>query len=198
MIDLAQGTTCHRKESARDMITASGTSGTALETARLRLEPFALAHAGALSLMDSDPIVMRFIGDGSTKPLEETIAAIKRVQVRWERLGYSWWTIFEKSSGTAVGTACLQHLENIDEKPLEIGWRLRPASQGKGYATEAGRAIIEFGFGKIGANSLLAVANPENVRSRKVMERLGMTFRGTETHYGQTCVVFVIERDSPT
>jgi RimJ/RimL family protein N-acetyltransferase len=198
MIGLAQSTTCHRRESARDMTTAPGTSGTTLETVRLRLEPFALAHAGALSLMDSDPAVMRFIGDGSTKPLVETIAAIKRVQDRWDRLGYSWWTIFERSSGTAIGAACLQHLENMDEKPLEIGWRLRPASQSKGFATEAGRAIIEFGFGKIGANSLLAVTNPENVRSRKVMERLGMTFRGTETHYGQTCVVFVIERDSPT
>jgi RimJ/RimL family protein N-acetyltransferase len=180
------------------MTTAPGTSGTTLETVRLRLEPFAHAHAGAKSLMDSDPAVMRFIGDGSTKPLVETIAAIKRVQDRWERLGYSWWTIFESSSGTAIGAACLQHLENMDEKPLEIGWRLRPASQSKGFATEAGRAIIEFGFGKIGANCLLAVTNPENVRSRKVMERLGMTFRGTETHYGQTCVVFVIERDSPT
>jgi len=177
---------------------AAGGLGHILETARLRLEPFALAHAGALNLLDSDPAVMRHIGDGSTKSLDQTTAAIERVQGRWQRLGFAWWTIFEKGSGAAIGAACLQHLENKDGAPLEIGWRLRTASQGKGYATEAGRAIIGFGFGKIGASCLLAVANPDNIRSRRVMERLGMTFRGTETHYGQPCIVFVLHSPAPT
>jgi RimJ/RimL family protein N-acetyltransferase len=168
--------------------------GPRLQTTRLRLEPFSQAHAAALNILDSDPAVMRFIGDGSTRTLDQTKAAIGRVQERWERLGYAWWTLFERQTGDAIGAACLQHLANEEGAPLEIGWRLRPDKQGKGYATEAGRAILRFAFRKVGADEVLAVAHPDNVSSRKVMERLGMTDEGIETHYGQPCIVYRIER----
>lgn len=166
------------------------------QTTRLRLEPFCQDHAAALNILDSDPSVMRFIGDGSTRTLDQTQAAIGRVQERWERLGYSWWTIFERATEDAIGAACLQHIANEDDAPLEIGWRLRPDKQGRGYATEAGRAILQFAFRKVGVEQILAVAHPDNVSSRKVMERLGMTHEGIQTHYGQPCIVFRIQRSS--
>jgi hypothetical protein len=71
--------------SARDQV---------IETERLRLEPFAPAHSPVLNALDRDPEVMRFIGNGTTKSLEETEAAIKGVQALWEKLGYSWWADF--------------------------------------------------------------------------------------------------------
>jgi RimJ/RimL family protein N-acetyltransferase len=171
--------------SARDQV---------IETERLRLEPFAPAHSAGLNALDRDPEVMRFIGNGTTRSLEETEASIERVQALWEKLGYSWWAIFNRESNELIGAACLQRLANKVGAPLEIGWRLRPSDRGKGFATEAGRGVIKFAFEQIGASYLVAVAPPENQPSHRVMERLGMTYVGIQDHYDRRCVVYELRR----
>ena len=161
-----------------------------LETARLRLEPFNESHYEGLRVMDNDPSVMRYINKGIVKTPEETWESIRRVKSRWENYGYSWWTIKEKASGAIVGAACLQHLANVEGAPLEIGWRLVPEQNGKGYATEAAKAIIDFAAEQTGATYLVAVADPENLPSQRVMQRLGMTYKAIERHYDVPCVVY--------
>ena len=169
--------------------------GTMVETDRLRLEPFAPTHLDALYAMDSDPVVMRFIGDGVPRTMADTEAAIMRVSARWAEFGFSWWAVVERRSGEVVGGACLQHLANKPGAPLEIGWRLRPQFQGRGFATEAGQAAIDFAFGPVGLGRAVAVANPENSASIRVMERLGMRYLGVQTHYSQPCAVYELQRD---
>lgn len=164
-----------------------------LETARLRLEPYNDSHYEGLRRMDSDSVVMRYINNGIVKTPEETWESIRRVKARWEKYGFSWWAIKEKSTGVIVGAACLQHLANVDGEPLEIGWRLVPAYNGKGYATEAAKAIIAFGAELIGATYLVAVADPENIPSQRVMQRLGMTYKAIERHYDVPCVVYELD-----
>lgn len=165
-------------------------------TPRLRLEPFSEEHFDALHAMDSNPDTMRYIGDGSIRSADETAAAIVRVQKRWRDLGYSWWAIRERESGDIVGAACVQNLANQGGAPLEIGWRLNPCAQGKGYATEAGQAAIWFAFEKIGATYLVAVAHPDNHASHRVMERLKMKYVGDEVHYEQPCAVYGLHKVS--
>lgn len=86
---------------------------------------------------------------------------------------------------------------NVEGAPLEIGWRLVPEHNGKGYATEAAKAIIDFAAEQMGATYLVAVADPENAPSQRVMQRLGMTYKATEQHYDVPCVVYElsIQRD---
>jgi len=115
------------------------------------------------------------------------------VQARWQQYGFSWWAIKEKASDAIVGAACLQHLANVDGAPLEIGWRLAPAHHGKGYATEAAQAIVAFAVENVGATYLVAVADPENIPSQRVMQRLGMTYKGIEQHYDVPCVVYELQ-----
>lgn len=160
-----------------------------LDTARLELEPFHDAHFEGLRVMDSDAGVMRYINGGIVNTPEETWETIRRVQARWSKYGFSWWAIKEKVSGDIVGAACLQYLANVEGAPLEIGWRLVPAHKGKGYATEAARAIVNFAMDHVGATYLVAVADPENMPSQRVMQRLGMTYKATERHYDVLCVV---------
>ena len=157
-------------------------------THRLYLTPFAPAHAEALFAMNSDPEVMKHLGDPQTR--EETEESIARTQARWEIFGYGWWTVFLKGTDTIVGAACLQNLAHKEGAPLEIGWRLMTMYQGNGYATEAGQAAMDFGFERVGVDYLCAVTAPENVASQKVMERLGMTYVGVQTHYDTACVYF--------
>ncbi|QKN82207.1 GNAT family N-acetyltransferase [Scandinavium goeteborgense] len=161
-----------------------------LETARLKLEPYNDSHFEGLRVMDSDPSVMRYITKGIVKTSEETWEGIRRVQARWDKYQFSWWAIKEKSSGVIVGAACLQHLANVDGAPLEIGWRLVPEHNGKGYATEAAKAIIYFAAERVGTTYLVAVADPENTPSHRVMQRLGMTYKAVEQHYDVPCVVY--------
>ncbi|WP_041866702.1 GNAT family N-acetyltransferase [Sodalis glossinidius] len=112
-----------------------------LEIACLTLEPYNDLHYEGLRVMDNDSSVMRYINNGIVKTPEETWEGIRRVRARWEKYGFSWWAIKEKVSGAIVGAACLQHLENIDGAPLEIGWWLVPEHNGKCYATEAAETV---------------------------------------------------------
>jgi RimJ/RimL family protein N-acetyltransferase len=160
-----------------------------LETARLRLEPFAIKHLDGLLVMNSDPKVRRYI-PGPEATRESTEASIHRVQARWAQYGYSWWSFIERETGDLVGAGCIQHVANIPEHPLEIGWRLVPAKWGKGYASEAARAMAAFAFETVGTETLLAVAIPENMASRRVMERLGMRYRGLEPWYEEELATY--------
>ena len=136
---------------------------------------------------------MRYLGGADTR--EDTATGIARQQDKWRRYGFGWWSVFEKDGGALIGAACLQHLGHIESNPLEIGWRLIPEAQGKGYATEAGRAAMDFGFDVIGETYLTSVANPANTASTRVMERLGMRYVGVQMHYDEACATYEIYQD---
>lgn len=160
----------------------------AITTDRLFLTPFAPEHADALHAMEADPDLMRHLG--GVRSRDETETAIARVQARWQSLGHGWWTVFLRDTETVIGAACLQHLAHQPDAPLEIGWRLRPAYRGMGYATEAGRAAMDFGFYSLGVSYLCAVAAIENHASQRVMQRLGMTHAGLRTYYDAPCAYY--------
>ena len=162
-----------------------------LETARLRLEPWTPAHLDGLSIMGADPRVMRYVG-GVTQSREETAAAIERQMAKWKAHGFGWWSFIELETGDLVGAGCIQHLAREVGNPLEIGWRLRPDRWGRGYATEAARAMGNFAFDRLNIPVLTAVAVPENTASRRVMERLGMRFRGIERWYDMDVATYDI------
>lgn len=165
---------------------------TIVETDRLRLVPFAPDHLDGLYAMNSDPEVMRYLGAPQTR--DQVAEWITGQQVKWAAHGFGWWAVFAREADALVGAACLQHLAHIKTNPLEIGWRLMTSAQGKGYATEAGRAAMDYGFDVVGETYLMAVTDPENKASARVMERLGMTYIGIQTHYDVDCVTYEIHR----
>jgi RimJ/RimL family protein N-acetyltransferase len=163
-----------------------------LESDRLALVPLSDEHLPALAEINGNADVMRYIGTGQPQTLEESQAMIDRVKLRWQEHGYSWWALLRKTDGLMVGAATLQPIEGATGATPEIGWRLRPDCQGRGYATEAARRIVDWAR-ELGLPELLAVAHPENIASTAVMERLGMQFRGIETHYNVPCATYVLK-----
>lgn len=163
-----------------------------VETERLRLIPFAPDHLDGLFAMNSDPQVMQHLGAPETR--DQVAESITRQQAKWAANGFGWWAVFERATGALIGAACLQHLAHIETNPLEIGWRLIPSAQGKGYATEAGQAAMDYGFDVVGETYLTAVTLPDNKASARVMERLGMTYVGIQRHYDEDCVTYEIRR----
>jgi RimJ/RimL family protein N-acetyltransferase len=174
-----------------------------LHTERLRLEPFAERHLDGLNSMNSRPEVVRFLG-GSPETLEQTAAGIARVKRCWLALGTSWWAFVQPETERVVGAGCIQYLrrgasspedlESLKGNPLEIGWRLHPDFWGRGLASEAARRMAVFAFESFPIHELLAVRHPENTGSERVMQRLGMRFRGLEPWYGTTVATHVITR----
>jgi RimJ/RimL family protein N-acetyltransferase len=157
----------------------------------LRLEPWTSKHLDGLNLLSSDPLVMRHVG-GVTQSREETAAAIERQLGRWATHGFGWWSFFDRATGELIGAGCIQHVAGVPANPLEIGWRLRPNRWGLGFATEAAVAMGTFAFDRLGIELLLAVAMPENAASLRVMERLGMCYRGIERWYDMDVATYAI------
>lgn len=168
-----------------------------LTTDRLRLEPCGTRHFAGLRAVNGDPAVMRFVGGRPQTP-EETAAWIARAEARWRIHGYSWWVIRLGNRGGIIGACCLQHIENDPAQELEIGWRLLPGCWGRGYATEAAAAMLDYAFGALAVTRLHAMADPANAASIRVMMRLGMRSLGLRRHYGQDCATYVLEGPDTT
>lgn len=174
---------------------------TVLLTARLRLEPFGEHHLDGLLAMNSRPEVMRYIG-GQPETREQTAASIKRVQRCWAAWGTSWWALIELQSGRVAGAGCVQYLRReadpptdldiLRSNPLEIGWRLHPDFWQQGLASEAAARMASFAFEDLATTELLAVRHPDNTASARVMDRLGMRFRGHEMWYGKSLATHVL------
>ena len=177
---------------------------TILHTSRLRLEPFSEGHLEGLHEMNRQPEVMRYIS-GQPETREQTAASIARVQRSWAALGTSWWAFVELSSDRVAGAGCIQYarrdadlpadLASLKANPLEIGWRLHPDFWRQGLASEAAHGMASFAFGTLAAPEIIAVRHPDNLDSGRVMDRLGMRYRGLETWYGTTLATHVLSRE---
>jgi len=167
---------------------------TLLYTPRLRLEPFTDAHLDGLYTLNSDPEVMRYI-TGKPKDLEEVTAAVARMKQHWLDFGCGWWSFIDNETNDLIGAGCIQPLARIPGNPLEIGWRLRKDHWHQGYASEAAQSMADFAFHTLHSPDLTAVCHPDNAASAKVMERLGMTFRGIETWYDMDTRVYYMTRE---
>ncbi len=176
-----------------------------LHTPRLRLEPLTDAHLDGLHAMNARPEVMRFLS-GQPETLEQTAAFVARVQRCWAVWGTSWWAFVDREDGRVRGAGAIQYLrreaqppedlESLRGNPLEIGWRLHPDAWGQGLASEAARRMTTFAFERFDPAELLAVRHPDNLASARVMDRLGMRYRGLEPWYGRTVATHVLDRET--
>ncbi len=149
-----------------------------LASERLALRPFAAADADLLIELDSDPAVMRYLSGGAPTPPEEirdlVIPGILAGYERWDHaLGL--FAAHEKDGGAFIGWFCLRPLRDGPREEAELGYRLRRAAWGRGYATEVSRALLAKGFAQLGIRKVWAETMTVNRSSRNVMEKLGMT-----------------------
>lgn len=125
--------------------------------------------------MNADPEVMEHFPTVLTR--EESDGYVGRVMESWGANGFGLWAIERLEDGTFVGfTGLTRPRFDAPFMPaVEVGWRFARDAWGRGYATEAARASIAFGFDVVGLDEIVSFTSPANVRSWRVMERLGMT-----------------------
>ena len=98
-----------------------------------------------------------------------------------------------KETDETIGSAGIQPLDGTDE--VEVGYSMIKDYWGKGIGTEAARAWLDHGFNHAGLDRIVAVAHTEHWASRRIMEKLGMTYEKTEVHYGAECAFYAISKE---
>jgi ribosomal-protein-alanine N-acetyltransferase len=164
-----------------------------LTTARLHLRPFTAADQDAIHAVYADPEVMRHVGHGAHKTMAETANALRIYGDVLARRGYSFLAVTEREGGRLVGDGGLHPLGG-QGPDVELGYTLDRSAWGRGYATELGRALIEHAFTELGAPRVVALVEPENRASRRVLEKLGMTEREERMAYGRPHLLYAVER----
>jgi len=142
--------------------------------------------------MRSDKDVMQFIRPIQTKK-SETESWIKLVSSRWEKEKIGFCAIIEKSTKNFAGWCGLWRLKETGE--TEVGYALLKEFWGKGYAVEASEAFLKYGFEELNIEKIVAVADPENRNSRRVMEKIGMKFDFIDEFYERNLVHYSILRE---
>jgi ribosomal-protein-alanine N-acetyltransferase len=146
-----------------------------LDTERLRIRPWREADVEPWIALCADARVMEFFP--AVHEREQAIATATWMRDRLERDGFGWWIIDVKAGPAFAGVVALQMVpfEAHFTPALEVGWRLACDHWGRGYATEAARAAIAHAFDELAQTEVVAMTATINIRSQRVMQRLGMT-----------------------
>jgi RimJ/RimL family protein N-acetyltransferase len=149
-----------------------------LETERLRLRAFTMDDVDLLTELDSDPAVMHFITGGRATPRAEIETEYLPGWLDYyERYpSYGFWAAIEIATEEFVGWFHLRPSDESTPDHPELGYRLRVASWGLGYATEGSRALVDLAFRELGAERVFAETMTVNTASRRVMEKAGLRF----------------------
>lgn len=163
-----------------------------VETERLLLRAFRESDTDAYAEMLGDAEVMRFLG-GRPLPRAEAWRNMAMVVGHWELRGYGFWAVEERASGEMVGRVGCWRPEGWPG--LEVGWTLRRGFWGRGYATEAARASLEYAFTELNQTRVISLIAPDNAASIRVAGRLGERPEGEWEVFGTKLIIYGIDRE---
>lgn len=143
-----------------------------IRTDRLLLRRWRESDREPFASMNADPAVMEHMQ--GVLPRERSDAFLDRIEAHWDEHGWGLWAVEVPEDVPFVGYVGLWPAEYIADGMVEVGWRLAREHWGHGYATEAGREALQFGFSDVGLTEIVSFTVPQNVRSRRVMERIGL------------------------
>lgn len=163
-----------------------------IETARLILRRFTDTDAKAFAALRVDAEVMRYITGRPATP-EEIARSLRVSEETWRERGFGRLAMIRKADNEFIGWSGFGVLDNTTE--IETGYGMKQDCWGQGYATEATRACLRYGFEEIGLPRIVAVALPANTASWRVMQKLGMSFEKNAHHYGFDVVYYAMNRE---
>ncbi|NJD60198.1 MAG: hypothetical protein C3F13_06505 [Anaerolineales bacterium] len=163
-----------------------------MQTARLTLRPLDENDAPVLYCIYQSEGVLRYFPNPNPPPLDRVQRFIQQQEMHWEKYGYGDWGILPEGQTEIVGWAGLQYLPELDE--TEVGFLLDRPFWGKGYATEAAQASINFGFGQPGLEHIIALVHPGNLASQRVIVKCGMEYQHILSLWGIELQRYRIDR----
>ncbi|MER5641053.1 GNAT family N-acetyltransferase [Kitasatospora sp. NPDC002227] len=158
-------------------------------TERLRLRPLGPADVDWWVALHADPEVSRFVGAYSA---EQAGVRLRGIAGQWAERGHGLCAVELAGTGEAIGRCGLNWWPEYGE--TEIGWTFGRAHWGRGYATEAATAVLDWGFGVLGLEQITAMIHHGNQGSVAVAERLGFTILREDEVLGRPCTVYALAR----
>lgn len=155
-------------------------AGPQLRTERLLLRRWIPSDRAPFARLNRDPRVVEFLGPPFTRAQSNALA--DRIEAEFDERGFGLWAVEVPGISAFVGFVGLSvpRFEAPFMPAVELGWRLASDSWGRGYATEGARVALAFGFDVVGLSHVVSFTAAGNVRSRRVMERIGMTHDPTD------------------
>lgn len=139
--------------------------------------------------LHADPRVNRFVPAFSREQAVERLADVER---QWQERGHGLCAVELRDGGGFIGRCGLKYWPQFDE--VEAGWILTPSAWGHGYATEATKACLEWGFARLDVDYFTAMINPVNAASISVAHRLGFSPRREDVLLGTKVTVYARDR----
>jgi [ribosomal protein S5]-alanine N-acetyltransferase len=160
------------------------------------LERLRIEHLDEVSRLLRDPRVAATGWPGGEPPSEyEVLVSVEDKQRHWDRFGFGMWLMRDRATGEMVGRGGLQwtfYVKDLDE--VEVGWSVVPERWGEGLATELALASTDVAFGPLDLKQIVAFTMPDNVASRRVMEKSGFSYDREILHVGLPHVLYKLRR----
>ncbi len=166
-----------------------------LATERLVMRPHQLTDFDDCAAMWADPEVTKHVAAGARFSASDVWARLLRYAGHWSLMGFGFWAVRERASGAFVGDVGMMEFRRDIEPALsapECGWVLAASAHGKGYATEAVHAAIEWADGRFPRTT--CIIDPGNAASIRVADKVGFRETGSATLAGSSVRVFERER----
>ena len=171
-------------------------AGAIIETERLRLAPLVQEEMADLHLLWTRPEVRRYLWDGEIIPEAQTTEILWQNAALFAREGYGLWGVRRKDSPVLQGFGGFWHFRDPPELELIVGFR--STAWNRGFATEAGAALVRYAFQELGFDEVRGSTDAPNERSARLMQRLGMEFERREEVGGLDTVFYSIHRSAWT
>jgi ribosomal-protein-alanine N-acetyltransferase len=129
--------------------------------------------------LDSNPEVHKYLGRNPSQTIEQSREIIGNIRRQYIDNGIGRWAAIEKETGNFIGWSGLKFIREYENNRIlfyDVGYRLMPKYWGKGYATESAKAAIRYGFEQLQLTEIIGSANVENTRSRRALEKCGLTY----------------------
>jgi ribosomal-protein-alanine N-acetyltransferase len=163
-----------------------------LETNRLVLKQFSMEDAAHLFELNSDPEVVKYTGDGVYTDINEVNQSIARNLEQYEKYKQGRLSVFIKQTGEFIGWCGLRYFPETGKS--DLGYRFIKKYWGNGYATEAAKACLDYGFKILDLQEIIATAMKENSASVNVFHKLGLKYSHDEDCGCQPGVVYTITK----
>lgn len=161
-----------------------------IETHRLRLRHFAPDDLDELALIFSDPLVLKYLSPSRPATREETEHALLSMIRHWQRHAYGRWAVVERATNKLMGYGGLRCFDGTPE----LVYLLARPHWNYGFATEIAHACLEYGFMRHKFERIVAVTQPGNLASRRVMEKAGLSYERDDNFYNIDVVLYALTR----
>ncbi len=168
-----------------------------IETERLILRELEYTDTNDLFEMDSDPEVHLYIENNPVKTINEITKVIEALKKQYKENGVARWAVINKLTSECIGWSGLKYFNqplNNHINFYELGYRFKKKHWGKGFATESSIAILDFGFKNLNIDTIYAITDPKNLNSKKVLTKLGFSYKETFDYEGDQTEWFELKK----